>query len=181
MRTFLWENLGGGHERCVLAPDPQGFHIGGTALYVADGTPVEVRYSILTDELWRTRVVGVHVQTADATRRLALHADGEGSWSVADEPQLDLFGALDVDLSFSPATNTLPIRRLALDIGGSTEVTAVMVDPLADELRRVSQRYERLAEDRYRYTSGDFEVELTVDGEGWVTEYPGGWTRTAAS
>lgn len=180
MRTFLWRGESG-HERCVVAPDPQGFHVGGTAVYAIDGMPIEVRYSVLTDEEWRTRVVGVHVQTGDATRRLALHADGEGGWSVADEPQLDLFGAIDADLTFTPATNTLPIRRLALEVGGEIEIAAVVVDPLADGLRRATQRYARIGPDRYRYEAGGFSTVIMVDDEGWVVEYPGAWTMVASS
>ncbi len=181
MRTILWRSEDGGHERAVLAPDPKGLHLGGTALYAHEGKPVEVRYSILTDPEWQTLVVGLHVQTADATRRLALHADGAGAWTAGDKPQPHLEGALDADLSFSPATNTLPIRRLGLDVGAAAEIAAVMVNPHAEGLRLVTQRYERLAADRYRFTSGDFSAELTVDGDGLVTRYPGGWEAVATS
>ncbi len=181
MRTILWRNEDGGHERAVLAPDPKGLHLGGTALYARDGQPVEVRYSILTDPGWRTLVVGLHVQTADATRRLALHGDGQGSWAAGDEPQPDLYGALDVDLSFSPVSNTLPVRRLGLEVGEAAEISVVMVDPHAEGLALVTQRYERLADDRYRFSSGDFSAVLHVDGDGLVTRYPGGWEAVAAS
>ncbi len=177
----MWRNTAGGYERTVLAPDPKGLHLGGTALYAVDGRPVEVRYSVLTDPQWRTLVVGVHVQTADATRRLALRGDGDGNWQSGDSAQPDLAGALDVDLSFSPATNTLPIRRLGLAVGDAADVDVVYVDPLADGLHRRRQRYERLADDRYLFTAGDFEAELVVDGDGLVRDYPGGWDAVAAT
>ncbi len=181
MRTILWHHEEGGHERAVLAPDPKGLHLGGTALYAHEGRPVEVRYSILTDPEWRTLVVGLHVQTADATRRLALHGDGAGSWTAGGEPQPHLDGALDADLTFSPASNTLPIRRLGLAVGQSAEIRVVVVDPHREGLELVTQTYERLAESRYRYSSGDFSAELDVDGDGLVTRYPGGWEAAAVS
>jgi hypothetical protein len=86
---------------------------------------------------------------------------------------------VDVDLSFTPATNTLPIRRLGLAVGEEAEIAvAWLVWP---ELRfeRARQRYTRLAEDRYRYTQDDFEAELTVDKEGLVLEYEGLWRAVA--
>ncbi len=181
MRTILWRNEDGGHERAVLMPDPKGLHLGGTALYRRRGQPIEVRYSVLTDPQWRTMVVGLHVQSGDVNRRLALRADGEGNWTAGADPQLNLAGALDVDLSFSPATNTLPIRRLQLAVGEAANVDVVYVDPHADGLRLASQRYERLDGERYRFSSGDFAADLAVDGDGLVTSYPGGWTAVAAS
>ena len=46
-------------------------------------------------------------------------------------------------------------------------------------VRRVLQRYARLAEDRYRYTQGDFQAELHVDEQGLVLEYEGLWKAVA--
>jgi uncharacterized protein len=49
--------------------------------------------------------------------------------------------------------------------------------------RRASQRYTLLkpgTDDEaplYRYESGSFRADLTVDGDGYVTDYPGLWRR----
>jgi uncharacterized protein len=45
------------------------------------------------------------------------------------------------------------------------------------EVERSTQRYERLAGRRYRYSSGTFTVELEVDGHGMVLDYPPFWVR----
>jgi hypothetical protein len=39
----------------------------------------------------------------------------------------------------------------------------------------VTQRYERLADDRYRYSSPGFTAELLVDEHGVVRLYEGLW------
>jgi hypothetical protein len=44
-------------------------------------------------------------------------------------------------------------------------------------IEAADQRYVRLADDTYRYTSGDFTADLTVDPDGVVTDYPGLWRR----
>lgn len=176
MTSVMWQpQTGAGAERAVIEATTDGFRIAGTALIVSNGAAHEIRYSVLTDRTWHTRTVGAHVQGPGADRRLALHADGSGAWSVGDAPLMDLFGAIDVDLGWTPATNTLPIRRLGLEIGASEEVTVAWVAFPDHEVRRRRQRYERLSDEVYRFASDDFQVELTVDDSGIVTDYPGGW------
>src|SRR5207247_1457892 len=93
------------------------------------------------------------------------------------EERPDLQGCLDVDLGFTPATNTLPIRRLGLEPGGAAYIRAAwgLLPDLT--VRAAAQRYDRLAERRYRYSSGPFASTLDVDEHGLVLDYPGGWVR----
>jgi uncharacterized protein len=45
----------------------------------------------------------------------------------------------------------------------------------------LSQRYTRVAQNTYRYESNTgFSAEIVVDDLGLVTDYPGGWERSAA-
>ena len=101
-------------------------------------------------------------------------------------PQDDLealHGLIDVDLGFSPVTNTLPIRRLDPAIGEAVAVTAAWVRFPELTIEPLPQRYIRLAERRYRYESagGAFVAEIEVDDLGLVTAYEGGWRRIAVS
>jgi len=80
----------------------------------------------------------------------------------------------------TPATNTLPIRRLNLEVGQSQQVTAAWLKFPELKLEILFQLYTRLSPQRYRYQSGtSFSAELLVDDLGLVTVYPGGWERTA--
>lgn len=94
-----------------------------------------------------------------------------------------LRGLVDVDLGFTPATNTLSLRRLAPAIGSSVDVTALWVRFPELTIEPLPQRYTRLSETRYRYesASGAFVAELEVDDLGLVVVYEGGWRRIAAS
>ncbi len=182
MHTVLWRAADAtSFERAVLAADPAGFHLAGTTLAAVAGDPVEIRYSILTDPAWRTRVVGVHFQAASGNRRLALRGDGEGNWTSGDEARPEFAGAVDVDLAFTPATNTLPIRRLDLDVGETAQITVLRVDAVAREMALVGQRYTRLDADHYRYEAGEFAADLTVDQEGMVVDYPGHFSAIAGA
>jgi hypothetical protein len=87
----------------------------------------------------------------------------------------------DIDLAVTPATNTLPIRRLNLEVGQSQEVTAAWLKFPDLTLEILPQLYTRLGPQRYHYQSGTgFSAELLVDDLGVVTVYPGGWERAAS-
>ena len=162
-----------------MEPIDTGWRIAGTVLLVSDDVPTEIRYTVQTDHQWRTRTVGAHVQAPSGDRRMALRADGEGSWSSNDEPLVDLYGATDVDLAWTPATNTLPIRRLGLAVGEEARVAAAWIAFPDHTLVRLEQTYERLDEATYRYAAGELSVDLTVDALGRVVDYPGGWHAVA--
>lgn len=63
-------------------------------------------------------------------------------------------GAIDIDLGWSPSTNTLPIKRLNLEIGQSSgELIAAWVRFPELTLQPLPQEHIRLAERQYRYSS----------------------------
>src|SRR5207253_3689198 len=132
--------------------------------------PYVVRYSIDMDETWRTRAVQVEVEN-DGRHRTSLLTDGSGRWSRDAELLPDVDRCLDVDLEWSPSTNTLPIRRLGLAFAQTTVVTAAWVRFPSLEVQRLEQSYERLDERRYRYRSGRFTADLEVDDDGVVLQY----------
>jgi hypothetical protein len=83
----------------------------------------------------------------------------------------------DVDLNFSPSTNTLPIRRLKLEVGQEAVVRAAWLRFPGFALEVLEQTYRRLDRSRYRYESagGSFVADLDVNGEGLATAYANAW------
>jgi hypothetical protein len=150
---------------------------------VFDGQPVRMRYRIRVDGAWRVREADVDIWDPDY-RSLALRADGEGLWSEAGgSSRPDLAGCVDIDLTATAFTNTLPIRRMHLQLGQAAiiRVAYIWVPELSAEA--VEQRYTCLeARDggaRYRYEGlgTGFETELDVDDAGLVLDYPGIFRR----
>lgn len=180
MPAVLWRGPAG-LDRCTLDATPSGWRLAGTALLVVADAPYEIRYSVVLDDEWRPATVGAHVQGPGADRRMALTTDGTGGWSVTDQPVLELFGATDVDLSWTPATNTIPIRRLGLEVGESASITVAKIAFPEHDIERVIQHYERLSDHAYRYRSGSFTADLTVDEHGLVTAYGDLWSAVASS
>lgn len=176
--TVLWQNLQyPGTEYCRLSSYYDGWQLAGTALLLVDGHPSQVHYEVTCDKLWYTRKVEVAVELESTQQSLRLTVDQAQRWWLAGQELESLRGCLDIDLGFTPATNTLPIRRLKLGVGLKAKVAAVWVKFPTLEIKLLPQSYTRLAEHRYRYESGGgtFVAELDVDEVGLVTHYPGGW------
>ena len=136
----------------------------------------ELRYAIDTDASWATRTVRV----ATEGNSLVLFADGRGHWTEGDGRVLDrLAGAIDVDLSATPLTNTLPIWRLGLGIGESADIVTAYIAVPELTVTADPQRYTRLDERVYRFESrdSDFARDITVDDAGFVVDYPGLFRR----
>lgn len=82
-----------------------------------------------------------------------------------------------MDIAATPATNTIPIRRLGLRVGDAADLVASWVRLPTLDVEPSRQRYMRVAVDTYRYESGTFAAELRVDDLGLVTAYEGVWVR----
>jgi hypothetical protein len=174
--AVLWQASDGGSEVCVLERAGRGRRLRGTVLTHEAKRPIELRYAVTVDSAWATTDVEVLVAFAGGDLREV--AELGALWAGSERPP-EYGDCVDVDLSFTPATNTLPIRRLGLDVGGEAEIHVAWLVWPELEVRPVRQRYARLAKDRYRYTQDDFSAELVVDDEGLVLDYEGLWLAVA--
>ncbi len=164
-------------EHCTLTLRDGGLSMVGTVLGSEGGLPVRVEYRILADRAGTTTAVHVRDLRGFETRTLSLERDAKGRWTVDGAARGTLKGCTDVDLGCSPATNTLPIRRLRLAIGASKTIQAAWVRFPDLVVVKAAQTYTRLDELTWRYASGTFEADLTVDEDGLVVAYAD-WRRT---
>ena len=174
-----WEDPGLEHLHLTSAGDD--ILADGVVLGLADRVPFRVRYAVQCDAQWRVRAVRIDMLDA-ANRRLDLYADGAGHWTNDAGAELPgLAGCFDVDISATPFTNTLPIRRLALAPGAAADITVVYIDLPALTAQPAMQRYTRLPDDRYRFEArgNGFTADLPVDADGLVLDYPGLFRRIA--
>jgi uncharacterized protein len=176
--SIMWEALSWPSIEHVLIDETPagGWTADGVMIGVIDGGPTRLTYrlDIGGDGAVRT----VDVSEAVGGQRIALRSDGHGRWrDAAGAPLSALDGCVDVDISTTPLTNTLPIRRLGLAVGDSREITVGYVDVPGLALHGVQQQYARLDEFTYRYASGTFTADVTVDADGLVTDYAGLWRR----
>ncbi len=181
--AVLWRRLDQpGHDVVRVVEGPGGVVIEGTALFEEGGEPCRLDYRVLCDGQWRTRLATVSGWWGLDTVNLEIAVDAAGQWTLDGEPCPDLTGCVDVDLSFTPATNVLPIRRLALAEGARAEVRAAWLRFPECTLEPLDQVYARTADRQYHYETagGDFTATLATDGHGVVVHYSGLWQREPA-
>jgi len=195
--SLFWERTDTTGAERALADARSGLYARGTALAV-DPIAYSCRYELRTDPGWATAHLDVTAEGAGWSRSVRLElAAGRWRTTTAEQGSLDatlaaaghagaglpgiddpdlLYGAFDVDLSGSPLTNTLPIRRLGLlkaETGVSHRLSVAWVLLPSLEVIQADQIYTPLGGNRVRYASETFSADLTVDDEGFVVDYPG--------
>jgi hypothetical protein len=195
--SLFWQRLDTAGVEHTLADHRSGLLARGTAVAV-DPIAYTCRYELRTDESWVTARLDVSSEGAAWMRTLRLElAAGRWRATTAEQGDLDgalaaaghagaglpgtedpdlLFGAFDVDLTGSPLTNTLPIRRLGLlkaepGVAHRLSVAWVLVPSL--EVVQADQIYTVLGDGKLRFASETFSADLEVDDDGFVIHYPG--------
>ena len=83
---------------------------------------------MVVDPRWQTRSCFLEALGGDGLDRVTLPADAFGHWTLDGRDWPELEGCRDVDISISPLTNTLVVRRLALEVGESSDLDVAWVD-----------------------------------------------------
>lgn len=173
-----------GREEAHVERTDAGWRLTG-ALEVEDGGVAAVlRYTVDLDAGWRTRSALIEGMANGEPVRFDLACDGAGNWSRDGVPLPALAGADDVDLGFTPATNTLPIRRLSLAVGETRAVRSAWLRFPELRMEPLEQTYTRRAERVFRYhalVDGEpFTARLDTDDLGRVLRYEGLWEAESA-
>jgi len=151
----------------------------GQLVFSSLGDPCAVSYRVDCDDAGITTRAVVCLRRAGLVSERTIVRHPDGSWTANDLALPELIGLLDVDLSVTPSTNTLPIRRLQLAIGQRADVTAAWVKFPSLDVVPLRQSYRRSAAGCYEYEAHDlgFRAQMSVDDEGLVHTYGGLWTR----
>lgn len=190
-RTLAWQRTDTTGGEFAVFDDRTGLVAHGTT-FAAAPVAYACHYKLATDPEWASHRFEVTAEGAGWQRTLRMERT-TGGWRVTTQehgnlnavaPSAPLPGTedpgrlhdvIDVDLYASPLTNTLPIRRLGLlgqPAGAVHTIIAAWV--LLPSLAVVpsEQTYTVLGDGKIRYASGTFTADLTVDAEGFATDYP---------
>ena len=165
-----------GFERVHLLAASDGWRLAGSVLMVHEGLPCELDYDLRCDAAWRFVQASIQGRLGSDVFKHQVDRDATGTWHLDGEAHLDLAECLDLDLQFSPATNTLPIRRLSAATGRRERVRAAWLRFPEFSLEGLDQAYTCLAPGKARYEHLDapsFSVDLELDDHGMVIGYPG--------
>jgi uncharacterized protein len=140
--------------------------------------PTRIDYRVTTSLDWYMQNVEVSVISVER-KSLELEVTPNQEWLLNGQRLEAFTGLIDIDLGITPSTNTLPIRRLNLQIGEQAELTAVWIRFPELTIEPLSQRYTRLAANIYRYenTDSSFSADLTVGNLGIVKTYGNIWAQ----
>lgn len=137
-------------------------------------------YSLTTDEAGVVQRLTVRVARATGEQHVILTRSEEAIWLVdhgQGAARTNFGGALDVDLALSPLFNALPIRRLGLHRDAALhDLPVVFVALPSLDVCGVSQTYRTASlgdPGVVRISSDAWDVEITVDADGMVLDYPG--------
>ena len=149
----------------------------------AEGRPFRIAYEVRCDVSWGVRSVRVGILGSEVPG-VDLLSDGQGNWTRPDGRAVpELRGCIDVDISVTPFTNTLPIRRLVLTPTESAELLVAYFKGTELQAWPEPQQYTCLEKSDgaglYRFLSldGGFTADLLVDADGLVLDYPGLFKR----
>lgn len=138
-------------------------------------------YTLVLDKSFRALEIRIMAeQEPGSMAALHLLATGDGTWTDESEQRIpELDGVIDVDIQWSPLTNTLPVRRLDLRKGDEQAISVAYIELPSLALRRVNQRYTRIDDRTVQYASAtrEFVRELALDEDGFVLDYPDLFTR----
>jgi len=179
--NLLWTGLEyNSVENCLVSTMENGTEINSVIVGSYGNTIYRVEYRIVTNPQWETVFFEVRSQHSDEINRHRLENDDEGNWMSQGKSVPQFRGCMDIDISLTPFTNTLPINRLKLLKNESQEIQVVYLDLLERQIVPVRQKYTRLSETRYKYENvpNDFETVISVDELGLVVKYPQLFDRT---
>jgi uncharacterized protein len=155
----------------------------------AEPAPYRVDYRLDAPD-FVTRELELTTTAQGWRRRLLLRHDGSGAWraEVDDGGEVpggawdgslpDLSEARDIDIEFSPLTNTMPILRHGFQREGSGDFLMAFVTMPSLHVETAPQRYEhvRRTEDgsvvRFISKDSDFTADLELDSNGLLAFYP---------
>lgn len=179
-----WNGRGLQHLRLTYREDE--VIADGIILGTENDAAFRLRYEVRCDSQWSVRKVSV--DTLNGVEAVSLMTDGKGHWSDASGKTIQMLeGCLDIDISATPFTNTLPIHRLALKPEESSDLNVAYIAIPQMQISASRQRYTCLARGitggKYKYESleSEFTADLTVDADGLVEDYPGLFRRVWSS
>ncbi|WBU54602.1 putative glycolipid-binding domain-containing protein [Paracoccus sp. SCSIO 75233] len=176
---ILWRRLDRpGHDACRIWEDGERQGVEGMAVWLDEAGPAHLQYLVTCDMAWATRSARVQGRVGAREVMISVHRSDLGEWRIGGEEIPELGGLQDIDLGFTPATNTLTIRRLRSSGRNEAEVGAAWLNPADWRLRLLPQSYRRTdAGWHYAAPRHGFEAVLAVDADGFITDYPGLWIK----
>jgi hypothetical protein len=180
----VWERLDGpGLEAADVRIGSESIEWQGTVVLMMDRQTACLRYALTCSPAWEFMRGDIEIVNAGEKRRLHIERT-TGQWFCNGTLRPDLVACRDVDIMGTPATNSLPIRRLVWAPNEPHALQTAFVRLPSLDVRPEYQRYTRLTDTidevtpfLYENVRSGFRAELAIDSDGLVVSYPAHWRR----
>ncbi len=179
-QSILWKGIYyASMENCMITTNAAGYFINSQLTGSFDNKIMRIDYQLQLDHLWNTLSVIANSRYGEHVNALSFANDGNGNWTFNNKPVPEFAGCMDVDISVTPFTNTLPINRLKLNINDCQQIKVVYINLPSEELHVMEQRYTKISDLEYLYqnVTSKFEALISTDKNGIVINYPGIFER----
>ena len=163
----------------MITTNSAGFVVNSQLTGSFENTIMRIDYQLQLDHHWNTLSVIANSRHAEHTNAISFTGDGLGNWKFNGKPVPEFDGCIDVDISVTPFTNSLPVNRLKLNISEHRQIKVLYINLPKEELHVMEQRYTRLSQFDYLYQNvqSNFEAKISIDNNGLVINYPGIFER----
>jgi hypothetical protein len=172
--NFSWQAIAWqSEEKGTLQETFQGWEVKSAINGLYESKSFVLRYDITLNRSWETQAFHINFFMGD------YHQDSHfirssRQWLRDGELYPHLTGCIDIDITATPFTNTLPIRRMEYLAGIPRETEVVFVDIFEGGVIAQRQQYTRTDDHHYHFNqpANSFCADLTVDDDGLVIDYP---------
>ncbi|MCC8410333.1 putative glycolipid-binding domain-containing protein [Mucilaginibacter sp. UR6-1] len=179
-KVVIWKRIAdySSVEHCLVTATTADIAVSSTIGGMVNDLPFEVNYSLLLDSGWNAKEV--YIECVTDNMPLSWHfVKMPVGWLGGNSPEPVHCDCVDVDITMTPFTNSLPINRLKLQPGQTTQIEVLYFDVLERNFTAEKQVYTCIDERTYKFENADgsFSAELVIDADGIVTNYPGLFER----
>lgn len=169
-----WDNIGLEYLELTEVSSKDGVVIESNVIGFEDAIPFQMHYRLRCLENYQVFRVDMSLS---GHRGLSLTRRHTGQWWGDQNERLPILdGCYDIDITATPFTNTLPIRRLEWQPGKSRSLEMVYIHIPELTIERATQQYTCLEKNEqgslFEFRQQDFSAILPIDADGFVQNYP---------
>src|SRR5690349_17384554 len=135
VETILWRRLDvPGHDACRLQKIDAGWMLEGTSVSLEESVVIRLNYQVRCDDAWRSTDAEIDGWLGARPVAIRITHTAGGDWVINGNVVDGLNDCIDLDLGFTPSTNTLALRRLNLADGQAEDAPAAWLDVFQERL-----------------------------------------------
>jgi uncharacterized protein len=180
--TILWKGLQNNSlEFCSISYNTNVIKVESTVISSFETGFCSPQYLLIINKDWSIQSFEIDCRFAGDKNNWVVKGIRNDHWIINNKPIPAFNECIDIDISLTPFTNTLPINRLHLLNGRAAIINVLYIDIEKRTITAKEQRYTKLENNKYKFETlpKDFEAVINVNSAGIVTNYPGLFTMVS--